>query len=281
MSDVETVIFHHIPKTAGTTFYGILDEIVDEDRIYTVKPINAPDHEVSVEAFRRLGVNDLSEIRVLRGHDLFGVHERFSHPCTYFTIVRDPAWRLISSYHHLLRNPPLRPERKEFLRSPPTLREYVESGDLYRGHNSQVKEFINYPRSGDERSMEEIFEDAVEALEEWYGLVGLTERFDETVVLSEETFGWRVEGYVTRNVGATYDRTEIDSAIIELYEELNPYDIRFYERVKAEFEKAVRRMGSRFSARLEAFQRSNRQYNRRARWRERFRKLARLVGISR
>lgn len=281
MSEFETVIFHHIPKTGGTTFYGIFEDLVDEDRIHTVKPINDPEHETSVEAFRRLGPEELRRIRILRGHDLFGVHERFPQPCTYFTIVRDPAWRLVSSYHHLLRYPAHRPEREEFLRSPPTLREYVETGDIYRGHNSQVKEFINYPRAGDERSMEQIFQDAVEALETSYGLVGLTERFDETVVLSEEAFGWKVKGYVTRNVGSTYEKSDVDAGIIELYEELNPYDVRFYRMVEARFEEAARGMGARFPARLEAFRRSNRRYSRRARWQDRLRRLASLFGISR
>ena len=277
LENFRTVIFHHIPKTAGTTMYGILEQVEDPDRIHTLAPRNEPDHEASVREFLEMPEEELRRIRILRGHDLYGFDRYLPQPSAYFTLLRDPARRLVSSYHHLRGAPAHLPERVEFLEDPPSLREYVERGDIYLGRDSLLKSFLGYREDPGDVSRTELLERAETALHEHYALVGLTERFDETLVLCAHTFGWSIEGYVTRNVGRHYRKDEVDPSVLELYRELNPGDVAFHRMVRELFEARVHALGARFEQELERFRRSNVWFNRRRKLRRGLGRLRRLL----
>lgn len=269
-----TIIFHHIPKTAGTTMYGIIDQVERPSRIYTISPRNQEDHAESVAAFRGLDAESKRKIRILRGHDIYGFDKYLPQPCTYFTILREPGARLISSYYHLVGAPALLPERVAFRKNPPTLSEYLEQGDIYLGHNSLIKSFVNCP-SATGRTSEDVFEEALEALEKAYSLVGLVEEFDASVVLSGECFGWNVKGYLSRNVRADPGGRQVDPSFVRRHEELNSYDVRFYQAAREVFEDRKRRVGPDFESRLARLRRSNARRRRRADAEARLRSLAR------
>lgn len=88
MSD-RTIIFVHIPRTAGTTLHTILDRQYPREQIYSTNP--TPDRPTaSVEEFKRLSASEIAPLRLLRGHLPFGLHELITGPSAYFTLRRYP-----------------------------------------------------------------------------------------------------------------------------------------------------------------------------------------------
>ena len=92
-----TVIFIHIPRTAGTSIRTALDSLFSpEERIYTYARRSwaiPPD---------RLGELDEGTRRralLVFGHAPFGLHRDLPQRCRYATLVRDPVERVISNFY--------------------------------------------------------------------------------------------------------------------------------------------------------------------------------------
>src|SRR5437879_12837060 len=97
-----TVIFIHIPKTAGITLRYIIEaqyEHAGHDKIDGERIAE------SVAEFRRLPESEKQNVRVLTGHMPFGLHEAMPQRCHYVTLLRDPTERTISHYYFVFREP--------------------------------------------------------------------------------------------------------------------------------------------------------------------------------
>ena len=104
------IIFHHVPKTAGTTLYSVIDSSY-LGRIHTISG-NQTEHESSKNDFANLPLELRNEIDLLKGHRTFGMHALFSGSVKYFTVLRKPAQRHISGYYQLLKVKPELEDRK-------------------------------------------------------------------------------------------------------------------------------------------------------------------------
>ena len=82
-------LFHHIPKTAGSTLRGILETLFDKDEICdaeTVQELN----NVSLSQFRNL--------KFFAGHFSYGAINKFLSDAVWITFLREPNERIISQY---------------------------------------------------------------------------------------------------------------------------------------------------------------------------------------
>lgn len=68
-----TLIFIHIPKAAGTTFYQVLNRQYKPQHILLIEHGLAKQR--SVNAFRQLPEDRKSRLRCIRGHMPFGLHQ--------------------------------------------------------------------------------------------------------------------------------------------------------------------------------------------------------------
>ena len=68
-----TVIFLHIPKTAGTTMHSIFEKLYPPGALYSTYPANHP--HGSLEAYEAFPPERKAQIRVLLGHFSYGVHD--------------------------------------------------------------------------------------------------------------------------------------------------------------------------------------------------------------
>lgn len=258
--DKRPVIFLHIPKTAGTTLHRIIERQYAAERIISF----GPDAHQSIADFRALSEERRAQIRMLKGHMAFGLHRYFpadsdhNRP-VYFTLLRDPIERVISHYYHVLRDPAH------------YLYPYTEEGQLGLADflKTKVPVMLN---NGQTRLVSglweeipfgacdaEMLETAKQNIREHFVLVGLTERFDETLCLLRSILGWQHDiSYVPQNVGDNRPaRAQLSPETLDVVLETNQLDIALYAYAEHLFEEKVQQSPD-VAAQVEALHARNR-----------------------
>lgn len=198
--DAATLIFLHIPKTGGSTLDAIIDANYPPESIFSVQsPIRD-----SLTAFRALSRAEHERLRVIRGHGVQGLHRELDQPCAYATLLRNPVDRVLSQYY-FIRESPKHPRHRELRDRGATLLAYLRAGLNPQADNGQVRAISGVgdgtadeiPFGACTRAM---LDDATRRLETEFALIGVTERFDEFLVLAGRLLGWRHCRYVRRKV---------------------------------------------------------------------------------
>lgn len=227
--NTDCVIFVHIGKTAGTTLSVILL------RQYAEKTIFAVDRSkgITVETFRALPDEEKKQINLLRGHILFGLHEYLPQPATYITMLRNPANRIVSLYYHILR------EKTHYLHETVTnqkmaLEDFVVSGVAAEIDNFQLRALVGYKttRIPVGKCDYTLLDEAKDNIKKHFSAVGITERFDDSLLLIKEQLGWAtLPAYKTMNVATNKpsQRKEIPDSTIRLIQSYNSLDCELYD----------------------------------------------------
>lgn len=262
-----TVLFLHIPKTAGSTLREVLKRCYGN----SMYSIDGGDVRRSKKKLLSIPVSRRAELRLIEGHMGFGWHEFLPQACTYITILREPIDRIISHYYYVLRTP------EHYLHQTVTsqkmtLEDFVSSGITEETDNGQTRllsgaeEPLQRPfAQGSIRFGEcsvQILERAKQNLHAHFSVIGLVERFDETLMLLKQTFGWRIPFYIPENVTRHRPRKEeIPRETLELIKRHNELDISLYEYVTKIFEESLKQQPLAFSMELKAFQIVNKLYS--------------------
>src|SRR5262249_51179547 len=224
--DRKALIFVHIPKTAGTTLNRIIEWQYSPFEIFTMDPYRI---RATPERFKRLSEMRRRRLRLVRGHMFYGIHEFLPQGATYFTMLRDPVARVLSTYYFILRRPlnPLhRRVKRERLGVEDCLRLFPQRHNLQCRLIAGVKDAA----AGDER----LLDLAKENLMKSFSVVGLCERFEESLILVSTTFGWEVPFYENKKVAKR--RHMVDPKLADLIREHNRLDVELYEFAKKLFE---------------------------------------------
>ena len=228
------LIFLHIPKTAGTTLNRIIEWQYDPRLIYTVDPYQI---RATVGRLQTLPEERRRGLRVVRGHLIYGVHDCLPQGGTYITMLRDPVKRVLSSYQFILRRP-LHPLHRKLKAKGIGVEEFLNY--TAKRQNLQTKMLAGVPYVGpcDESTLER----AIENAEKSFAVVGLSERFQESLLMIAASFGWKIPYYENRKVSK--NRPTIDPATIERIREYNRQDLALYEYGKRRFEGDLRKHGA-------------------------------------
>jgi hypothetical protein len=236
------LIFLHIPKCGGMTLRSALSSAVPPERRFRV----GSDIASSRTALAALPDSDRLGIDLLYGHLSYGWHEQLlPREASYFTIVRDPVARVVSHYNYV------RAREWHYLHSPVvdgrmTVADYVESGITTEANDGQVRQIsgvediVQSPYGvssvaygGDHGAL---LEQAWANIGRRFLLVGLLERFDESVRRLRCLTGLRMGSYRTKNVvdAGTAPRfpTPGEADVIRRY---NRADCELYRRCEDAF----------------------------------------------
>ncbi len=246
-----TLIFLHIPKAAGSTLSGVLMDQYHRKNSYR---LDGKQPQKAVKRFKQLPEQQRARIKLLRGHLSFGLHMFIPGDSVYFTMLRQPVERIISHYYYVLQR------RNHHLHQTVTsqnisLKDYVAKRlspqlsdgmvKMISGKGYLVKDNVCPP---------EMLEHALENLDRYFFLPGLTERFDETLLLLKDRFNWPAPVYLKRRVTAARPgQEELDKETLDVIRQHNRLDIKLYEHAATLFDKKITSLGEEFQTRLKAF----------------------------
>jgi len=217
--DREALIFLHIQKKEGKTPNQIIEWQYSPLSIYTIEPYRI---RATAERFKRLSEQRRRRLQVVRGHLFYGIHEFLPQGATYITMLRDPVTRFLSSYYFILRRP-LHPMHRKLKKE----RLGVEDFIRLTPHRQNLQcRFIAGFGNG-EICDEQVLDVAKENLARSFSVIGLCERFEESLMLMAVTFGWEVPFYENRKVSKT--RPMVEPRLVDLIKEHNRLDVELYE----------------------------------------------------
>jgi len=228
--DHKALIFLHIPKTAGTTLNRIIEWQYSPLSIFTIDPYRI---RATAERLAKLSDERRRRLHVVRGHLFYGIHEALPQGATYITMLRDPVARFFSSYSFVQRRP-LHPMYRRMKRERLGVAEFIRLTPHRQNLQCRLIAGRNEKGTCDEQTLAT----AKEHLAKSFSVVGICERFAESLMLMAKTFGWEVPFYENRKVSRT--RPEVDSNAVELIRAHNRFDFDLYEFGKTLFEESLR-----------------------------------------
>jgi hypothetical protein len=225
-----TLIFLHIPKTAGISLRRVLIDATAPHRAFRIiVPID--DHD----RLAALPRQDRAALALVEGHMYYGVHEILPLPCHYITMLRDPVERVLSYYsfvrewkeHHL-----------HGVFKGLSLAECIDRRLTVELDNFQVRALtdlshVGIPFGGITCGM------LVQARAhlDGFAFVGLTEKYDRSLALLCRRFGW---SHAPReHLNATAQRTrreDLDAGTLQRILDANRLDVELYAYASRLFE---------------------------------------------
>jgi len=230
------LLFLHLPKTGGISLRSVIFNNYPHSVIYQIEPSSPVQ---SIRYLKSLSKKDLAQLRVITGHTLWGVHTILPQPFVYITMLRDPVERVLSLY--------------SYVRSSTTHRLYREANAL----DISLQDFLRWDKVRHEvenqqtkllagrwgvnvRCNDELLDTAKNHLER-HMVVGLTERFADSLSLFAQVFGWQNVSVVRANVTSKRLRREdIDESTLQFIAELNRCDLELYRLAQRLFEQQKR-----------------------------------------
>jgi hypothetical protein len=257
-------VFIHIPKTAGSSLRSILARqfprpilTVREWRL-TDRPYRADETLQKLRGYASLPDEKKVRYRLIQGHLHFGLQEFLPQDANYFSVLRDPVKRIVSMYSYALR------ECGNFLHTAVSekkmsLLDFASSDLTLELENDQSRRLGGVFAESDlqwGQPWRHMFERAAKSIRENFFLVGLTERFDETVLLLKRIAAWRTPYYERQNVSPAND--DVPAEVINIIEERNRADIELYTYTQRVLAAAVAEHGAQFQRELKIFRFWNR-----------------------
>jgi hypothetical protein len=254
----QTIVFLHIPKTAGSTLNSIMERQYSRRQFYSLYPTRLyPDG--NAKQFHSMSTEQRAQLRLLTGHVGYGFHCELPNPVTYFTLLRDPIERVISFYYYVRRNAG-HYLHDYTLAQNLSLPQFVASGSTEVNDNLSVRMISGHWKDiAYGQCTREMLEMAKQNLREYFAVVGLAERFDESLLLLKQAFGWRNVYYMRHNV--TQDRPrqgELPVDTLNLIRQHNQLDGDLYDFARTLFEAQLNQSGLDIPAELDRFHRRNR-----------------------
>lgn len=255
--DDNKLVFIHLPKTAGTTLRYIIEAHFNESDICPLHNRNE---------FEGLKNQYLEQFSYIRGHVPYELVEKMlTSKRTWITMLRDPVERYISQFFFLQAKPV----------SIPILYPPATKNDVQTLCNMTLDDFINtqsFKLSLLSRDMQARWLSTTintDSPDKWLhafnnslvqetdinidlgfqrlsgvNIIGLTERFQDSVFMLSYYFGWppvMSDTYLNVTVGKP-KRDDISKHLIDQIVELNSSDMLIYEHAKQIFEKRFKIM---------------------------------------
>lgn len=227
------LIFIHIPKNAGSTLSPVLRRQFPASSILSIYH----DIQQQLKAFKTSEQKEKDGYQLIMGHIPFGLHSYYPEgECTYISFLRDPVKRIVSHYHYV-KSRPYHP----FHDIPGALENlcaYIEKTQSPEMNNGQLRLMTDQEHLPFGEINEERYEQSMELIDAQYSFMGITESFFDSMLLLQDTFGFKNVAFANKNVGKTRPR-ELTREERDLIMHYNHWDAKLYEKQLASFREKV------------------------------------------
>jgi len=231
VSSRTTVVFLHIPKTAGTSFNYALKWEYWSRPSYWKPPL-----DFNADEFKNLPELERAKLSLVYGHMHFGLHKYLPQPSTYITFLRRPVERVVSYWKYAQREGAAHPESKLWLMQAArtmSLEEAIRTGNHIELDNGQVRRISGIQAPVGECTTEMLAK-AKQNIERYFSFVGLTNYFDESLLLLKRILRWRKPPFYVK-AKVSPPQSEHSRADLNLIEAHNELDSALYDYAKARF----------------------------------------------
>ncbi len=237
--------FLHIPRSGGSSIRTLLTLNYPVDRAHAFSGnfeefpnfLSRPQHE-------------RESLRLVHGHFPFGLHAGL-RDVRYFTLIRDPIARHFSEYFYARKHPEHHAHER-INNGQLTLEFWAEIGEHHAFyHNNTLCQYL----SGDyqlRKPTYATFQAACSNLEKMH-VFGLTERFEESVLMMSKYLGWKFPVYARRNV--IMGASELPWELLEKARANQEWDVALYEFASELFAKRIRQESRLLFPALESYTR--------------------------
>ena len=248
----------HIPKTGGTTLRDIIQRQYRAEKILMI-----PKLEESENILKEVSTSQINQLKLIQGHLKYGIHNHFHRRAKYFAIIRDPINRVLSTYYYVL-SQKNNPQNLSTSNNQMTIYDFVQSGVNPFLINGQTQLISGKTGNIDNPIIEseELFSLAKENIENDFLFLGITEMFDETILILKNMLGWHMPYYSIANrtkKKPNYDA--VNPTIISFIKEHNQLDIKLYNITKTSLLNRIAKENDIFQNRINKFKKINRLLN--------------------
>lgn len=223
------ILFLHLPKNGGATLNALLNRIFSGESVYQIQLKN--NHALTTQDFIDMPLEARKKIKVLKGHMAYGLHEHLVGPSDYITFLRKPEKRIRSFYNFIQERPNHR-LYDEVVKKQMSFKDFVLQMDVPDLHNAQIR-YISGLHDADEATM---LQTAMNNIENHFSFVGLQERYDESLILLKQLYGWGIPYYTFVNKGKnSISHADLDAETKLLIAQKNAGDSKLYKIIEDKF----------------------------------------------
>lgn len=255
-----SVLFLHIPKTGGTTLRSVISRQYPQGGSYEiVNPINE-----SIIEFRESSAASRLQYSLLQGHMSYGLHEFMSDDFSYVTMLREPLRRAVSDYAFVSTNT-LHP-LYESVQSM-SFSDYLNSGMTSQLENGQTRLIAGDCEPGNIGipTVNPMTDDdllrATDHISRHFSVVGVLERFDESLLLMRQALGWKLPFYVKQNITAKGAKPRLNTEDLETARRQNNLDLKLYQASLDNLDQQIAAGGDQFQNSLARFRLLNKAWS--------------------
>jgi len=225
-------IFLHIPKTAGSTVIAILEaEMIEAKSAYSRAVIQGYRPPIAIIPGWQGAWSNVQDrpdryfldADLISGHFPFGVHSILGGQYNYFTVVREPIARELSTFNYLYQTGAIEKED-----------DFTEFA-LRMVDNPQVR-MIAGASSMSGPCDEAMYQQAIQNLESHFNLYGPSEKTDEVLNVLVSLYGWPPVAYTSFNITKKKIVDVIDDKLRQQLAEKHHFDTRLHHYVSAHWE---------------------------------------------
>ena len=259
MNIMKDLFIHlHIPKTGGTTLRDIIQRQYQSEKILMI-----PKLDESEDILKEVSTSQINQLKLIQGHLKYGIHNHFHRRAKYFAIIRDPINRVLSTYYYVL-SQKNNPQNLSTSNNQMTIYDYVQSGVNPFLINGQTQLISGKTGNIDNPIIksEELFSLAKENIANDFLFLGITEMFDETILILKNMLGWHMPYYSIANrtkKKPNYDA--VNPTIISFIKEHNQLDLKLYNITKTSLLNRIAEENDIFQNRINKFKKINRLLN--------------------